>query len=68
MDTDTDHDLIGHWQVSGKDLEKTTEANFRSSATPSIPKPLTSDMVRSLCHDDEEDNVDDHLDSSSSSS
>ena len=46
MDTDTDHDLIGHWQVSGKDLEKTTEANFRSSATPSIPKPLTSDMVR----------------------
>ena len=32
-------------QVSGKDLEKTSEANFRSTATSSIAKPLTSDMV-----------------------
>lgn len=32
-------------KVSGKDLEKTTEARFRSAATSSIPKLLTSDMA-----------------------
>jgi len=32
-------------KVSGKDLEKTAEANFRSTATSSIAKPLTSDMA-----------------------
>jgi len=32
-------------KVSGRDLEKTTEANFRSTATSSIPKPLTADMA-----------------------
>jgi len=32
-------------KVSGKDLEKTSEANFRSTATSSIAKPLTSDMA-----------------------
>jgi len=32
-------------KVSGKDLEKTSEAKFRSTAKASIPKPLTSDMV-----------------------
>jgi len=32
-------------KVSGKDLEKTPEANFRSTATPSILKTLTSDMA-----------------------
>ena len=59
-----------HDKVSGRDPEKTMEATFRSTATSSIPKPLTADMViRSLCWEgDGDDYGNDDRDTASSSS